>query len=518
MSTWFINSYHGHSVQLDAKDTVSADRAMAMLAQLLGDGQPHPSGTEENFAVRDRLIQQIEAIGLTAEQSTFEAGGISLHNVLTSVPGDSTRRPIMLATHYDSVPWGPGAGDAGSCVVALLEAARVLNEQRAATTKGQLPREVFFLFTDGEEWVREIGHGLNGAIYFAEDEQGSLFKRNPIVLNLDARGASGPSLMFETSPNNYKLLKHSLKALPRPAYTASSYVTVYNLLPNATDFTVFKSCGLEGLNFGFLDEPHRYHTPDDTIANLDSRSVQHHANNAIALANCFLEIEVDDFASDQNGVFFTLLGQWIVFYPERLAIPFAVTLFLIQLTGTMLALRRGATGKGILGGVFAFAITLAGSILAGFALTKIHSNLPKSAHGFGVYDPLLVGILWIAVLLIAIIAFGWQRAPSAESTWTAIWMGWAVFGLVISIALPGFSYLMLAIGVAPAILSLFPQDKSRLTVAVVAIAAVVIVPLAYQFGIALGARMAMILGGLYAILLSPLYPLLVRVRSYDTMQ
>jgi hypothetical protein len=123
--------------------------------------------------------------------------------------------------------------------------------------------------------VPQIGLGLNGARNFVEDRTSahSLLGRDPLVLNFDARGSAGPALMYETSGWNYELMRHVLSALPRPVFTASSYVTVYNRLPNATDFTVFKRHGWEGLNFAFTGSPPTYHTAEDTLANLDRSDV-----------------------------------------------------------------------------------------------------------------------------------------------------------------------------------------------------------------------------------------------------
>ena len=46
-------------------DQFSGLRAAAALADLLGDETPQPVGTAANHAVRDRLVNQLEAMGLT---------------------------------------------------------------------------------------------------------------------------------------------------------------------------------------------------------------------------------------------------------------------------------------------------------------------------------------------------------------------------------------------------------------------------------------------------------------------
>ena len=517
MGFWFVTTYHGPPAKPQSAN-VSAARAMETLESLLGDGAPHPAGSPENEAFRERLVGQLESLGLTVERSPFEVDGVRMQNVLVRIAGDLERRPLLLATHYDSVPQGPGAGDAGSCVAALVETTRALNEQRKKQPHDLLARDVFLLFTDGEEYVPDVGRGLNGASYFAEWERGELFSRNPLVFNFDARGATGPSLLFETNRGNRRLMQAALPALPRRAFTASSFVAVYNLLPNATDLTVFKQQGMEGLNFGFIDDPHRYHTPDDTLANLDPRSVQHHAENAWAMANRFLMLDQDDFTDDEDAVFFTLFGHWIVCYPESLAIPLATMILVIQLIGSWLSLRRGASLSGLFVTAGAVFLAVLMSLLIGFNVSLLVRSgvLEHSAHGFSEHDPWLVGGMWSLAFAACALSIGWtsrSRRVSAESVWATVWLGWALVGLLTAMVLPGFSYMMLAVGLCPALLSMFSLDRQVSTVIAVGLGSIVLVPIGYQFGIALGPRMALGLSVLYVLMLTPLFPALVWNRN-----
>lgn len=84
------------------------------------------------------------------------------------------------------MPAGPGASDDGAAVATVLEIARIL----AARPASRHP--VVLLITDGEE------AGLLGAFLFVREHP--LAKQVRAAVNLDARGTSGPSLMFETGP------------------------------------------------------------------------------------------------------------------------------------------------------------------------------------------------------------------------------------------------------------------------------------------------------------------------------
>jgi Peptidase family M28 len=110
---------------------------------------------------------------------------------MARIPGvRGTNQPasaVALVCHYDSVPTGPGASDDGAAVAAVLETARARKAGPA------LRNDVMLLLTDGEE----VPGALPGAEAFAKDCP--WMKDIGCVLNFDARGVSGPVLMYETS-------------------------------------------------------------------------------------------------------------------------------------------------------------------------------------------------------------------------------------------------------------------------------------------------------------------------------
>lgn len=508
IATLFGHTYHGHEVvpaDADPED-VSAERAFLVLTDLLGNQQPHPVGSAANDVVRRGLVRRLRDLNYDVTEFCHAETRASVTNVLASLPGDHSRRPILLVTHYDSHPIGPGAGDAGSCVAALLETARALTHHHKNKATDTWPT-VFFLFTDAEE------AGLVGADLFVSNDS-QILKQNPLVLNFDARGAAGPSLMYESSRNNLKLMQHLLPQLPRPAFTASSYVSVYDMLPNGTDFTEFKTVGMDGLNFAFIDHPHRYHTADDTLEHLDVRSIQHHADNAFLLLKHWIDNPVDDFTSDQNAVFFDILGQWVVCYPESYAIWFATIIVTLQLAGLLRAFKLEGHSEAILDSCAAMLVGFIGCVATGWAMSQAMLWLPRSSHGFGVGDPYLIAVLWLSVLTSMWLAFRFLGGKaSIDSTWNVVWMLSAILGLASAVYVPGFSYIFLATGLVPSLLGIINMDRRIASVISIAIAAILLVPLGWQFGIALGVRMALVLSILYAMFLAPLYPLLTGERS-----
>ena len=255
--------------------------------------------------IREQLVARLRALGIPTElqsgwscDTSFACGWVV--NVIARLDGtDPASGAVLLAAHYDSVPAGPGAGDDGVGVASILEIARVLRHEPA----GRHP--VILLINEGEE------AGLLGARLFVAEHPAARAVR--AVVNLDARGDSGPSLMFETGPATEWSLRLFGAAVSRPM-SNSLYYFVYKLLPNDTDFTVFKARGYEGLNFALIGDVERYHTPQDNLANLDLRSLQHQGQNALASVQALADAELGH-ASARGAVFFDVLGRTLALWP-----------------------------------------------------------------------------------------------------------------------------------------------------------------------------------------------------------
>jgi hypothetical protein len=220
----------------------SAERAFSHVEQIAE--RPHPVGSPANAEVRDYLVGQLEDLGLrpTVQQATSArtmegtASIARVHNIHARIPGSSPTGHVVLVAHYDSVPRGPGAADDGAGVAAILEIAR------AITSDSQPRNDIDIVFTDAEEpW-------LLGAQAFVIDDR--LDPRRNVVLNLEARGTSGPALMFQSSSENASVIP-ALASVQRPI-TSSGWEACYQVLPGDTDFTVFRNAGFAGMNFAFF--------------------------------------------------------------------------------------------------------------------------------------------------------------------------------------------------------------------------------------------------------------------------
>lgn len=322
---------------------------------------PHPLGTEANATVRRYLLSELSALG--AQTSVFSDLGINasrpivaagrVNDIVGLLPGAAPGPAIVLMAHYDSVPRAPGAADDASGVATILEIARALH------AAPRLQRDVIILITDGEE------DGLLGAEAFAHAHP--WMSNVGLILNFEARGNRGPSLLFETSSGNSTLIDAVERVTPHPI-GSSLFYALYKLLPNDTDFTVFRPFNIPGLNFAFGEGLDAYHSPLDTPGNLSLSSLQHDGSYGLALVRYFGQLDLTGLKSKhEDDVFFDWFGARLIAYKQRWVIPAEILLTLLLLISFVQAFRnRQSTLKGL---AFCFAcaffVLLLATITAG---------------------------------------------------------------------------------------------------------------------------------------------------------
>jgi peptidase M28-like protein len=410
----------------------SAGRAGEVLRGLLGDGAPHPVGSPANAQVRERVTAQLRALGYAPEvQEGFACqdgrGCAKVWNVLARLPGKQEGKAVLLAAHYDSVPAGAGASDDMTGTAAVLEVARALK------AGPPLRNTVLFLIDDGEE------EGLLGAKAFTETSPAA--SEVGVVVNLEARGTSGPSLMFQTSPDDAWLLDTWASRASRP-FTSSLFSTVYRFMPNDTDLTVFLGRGVPGMNFAFIENPSQYHTPLDNLADAAPGSLQHHGDNALAAVRGLAEA---DLAHPPRGsaVYFDLLHLAVVRWPAALSPVLGFVALILMLVAAWLARRRGlatwgAVALGAVSPLLAFLLSL-------LVTLGLRILLAGSFPSQWVAHPLPAMLAFWLLPLAVTVALGGAlgRRSGAAGLWAGVWTGWSLLGILLGLTLPGLSYLFL---------------------------------------------------------------------------
>jgi hypothetical protein len=417
----------------------SAERSMRHVKEIAG--VPRPIGSAEHALVREYILSELTSLGVQPEvQETVSLNtrgkqpfrAATVHNVMARLRGTAGGKALALIAHYDSVASGPGASDDASGVAVLLETLRALK------SGPPLRNDVIFLFSDAEEV------GLMGAEAFVQAHPWA--KEVGLVLNFEARGTSGPSLMFETSGNNAPLIKGFAASVKRP-FASSLFYELYRLLSNDTDMSVFRRAGLEGLNFAFVKGAVRYHTGSDNVSAVDWKSLQHQGSNALALTRHFGNENLSELGAGGNAIYFDLLGATLINYPVSWAVPLLMATIILLAAVVVYGLRRRLLSvRGLIIGFAAVPAAIIGAVL----VVSILWNLLRLLHSG--YRSLLLGdtynsdfyILSFTLLSMAIsfATYFWlRRKVAAEDLAAGALTFWALPTAMTTLLLAGGSYL-----------------------------------------------------------------------------
>ncbi len=415
----------------------SAIRAVDQLRQVLGGNIPHPVGTPAHDAVRDRIVARFHALGYdTRLQQRFacnpdlECANVS--NIIAGLPGQPTADAIVLACHYDSVGAGPGASDDGVGVATMLEVARAIRTEH-------FRNPILILITDAEE------AGLIGAEGFVADDTAS----QPIaaVINVEDRGTSGTSYLFETSRLNRWLIDLADDALARPA-ASSLFYSIYELMPNDTDLTVFKRAGKAGINFAAIGNVGYYHTPLDNLEHVTPSTVQHHGENVLAMVRALGNADLRQ-RSDDNATYFDLLSFRLFWWPEPWTMPMALFVLALLLVAAALRVREQETRvRHIAAGLLSFFLSIILAFIMGFGTAWIASLRSGGLKWVAYPLPVLVAMWLVGLGTAILVASLFKHGAGFEGLFLGHGLGWIILALIVATALSGGSYLFLLPGAA----------------------------------------------------------------------
>ena len=421
-----------------SENQFSAERAFVHVREIAS--VPHALGSPADAAVRDYLVTQLTRLGL--QPQVFSSIGVApserliiagkTNDIVGRLPGAASGPAIILIAHYDSVYSAPGAADDASGVASILEILRALKNAPP------LQRDVIVLFTDGEE------AGLLGAEAFAHSHP--WMKDAGLILNFEARGNRGPSLLFETGPNNRPVIEAVARIAPDPI-GSSFFYALYKLLPNDTDFTVFRPAGIPGLNFAFGEGLEAYHSPLDTPEHLSLASLQHHGSYGLALTRYFGQVDLAGLRnSGGDDVFFDWFGSRLVAYSQRWVLPGQILITLLLVIVFLLSFRRPEFNKRsfflALPACFAVLIVLVAVVAAGwwlisFALAgrRVIGDCPANLL-------LLSGLMFLGTYTgIVLVGFLRKRLGARELSLAALSL-WCVLSWLLALAIPSGSYLL----------------------------------------------------------------------------
>jgi len=404
--------------------------------------KPHPIGSPAHAEVRDYIFGELLKMGLAPQvQKTTAVNthwgsayrAATVENIVAKLEGTANTRAVLLVAHYDAAPYSLGASDDGAAVVSLLETLRALK------ASAPLKNDVIFLATDGEEI------GLLGATAFVQQHPWA--KDVGVVFNFEARGDHGPSIMFQTTDGNGWLIDEFAETVSRPVANSLS-ADIYKLLPNDTDFTVFKQAGMNGLNFAYIEGVAVYHSSLDNTANLDERSLQHHGMYALALARRFGNSDLNAPISRSDAVYFDLFGRTLIHYSRTTALVLTTLVALVTVGTIGLGLRRGLlTLSGQAWGFLALLLSIIVATLlvklVWWALYTFQGSRTSFQRGDTWTNHLyLIGFVLVAIATTAIVYGLFRKKVSVDNLATGALLWFLLLLIVSHIYFPGGSYLL----------------------------------------------------------------------------
>lgn len=478
-----------------AQTEFSSQRALQPLKEITK--APHYHGSEEHTRVREFLVAELQQLGLQTEvQEGFvlDEGWRALDrpkNIIGVWKGSGNGKALVLLSHYDSakVP-SFGASDAGSGVVTILESIR------AYKAAGKKPaNDIIVVFSDAEEI------GLDGAQLFVNEHP--LAKNVGLVLNFEARGSGGPSnMILETNGGNANLVKAFVDANPEYPVASSLMYSIYKMLPNDTDSTVFREQGdIDSFFFAFIDDHFDYHTANDNFENLDRNTLQHQGSYLLPLLHYFAAADLSTLKADEDYVYVNAPLVKMIVYPFSWIIPMlviaVVLFFVLFFFGTSKGKLQGkAIGKGF--GAFFLSLLVCGLLgYFGWVLIQwIYPQYGEIQHGF-TYN----GHWYIAFFVVLCVAItfkiyrNFKVHKSVASFYIAPVVFWIILNVGVAVMLKGAAYWIIPVffGLLSLFVLLKQEKPSILLLTLLAAPAVFLfAPLIQFFPVGLGLEMLVI--------------------------
>ena len=483
----------------------STKKALVHLKEI--STKPHFTGSAEHVNVVNYIVSQLEELDLKVEvQEQFAVNkkwraAANTKNILARIKGSEQGKALLLLSHYDSNPHSAlGASDAGSGVVVILEGIR------AFLAKNKQPKnDIIICISDAEEL------GLLGANAFVNYH--SWAKDVGLVLNFEARGSGGPSyILLETNGGNKNLIEALGSANASHPVGNSLMYSIYKMLPNDTDLTVFREDGdIDGYNFAFIDDHFDYHTVQDSYERMDLNTFNHQASYLMATLDYFSNNSLENLKSQEDYVYFNFPYFGLVFYPFSWVLPMfvvcAVLFFVLLIIGVS---KKKLTVKGILKGFVPFLLSLIVVTLITFfgweLVLKIHPQYNDILHGF-TYNGHYYIAAFIALTLAICFWFykGFFKKRTIQDLLIAPLFFWLLINVGIAFYLQGSAFFILPIIVSLLVLIIliFSESKSEtiLLFTILSIPVLVIfAPLLKMLPVGLGLKM-LVASSIFTVLL-----------------
>ncbi len=491
------------------KTTFSTDRALKHVKQI--SQNPHGVGFKAHEDVRDYIVSELDMMGLeTSLQEGYTAGDSGnlskAINILARIKGSGSGKALLLLSHYDSGPHSSlGASDAGSGVATILEGLR------AFLAENPNPKnDIIILISDAEEL------GLNGADLFVKEHP---WRRDVgLVLNFEARGSGGPSYMLiETNRGNSRLIEEFTKAnTPYPVASSLAY-SIYKMLPNDTDLTVFREDGdIEGFNFAFIDDHYDYHTVHDTYERLDRNTLAHQGSYLMPLLKHFSNADLGNLKSLNDYVYFNIPFFKFVSYPFEWIWPMFYLAALLFITFLIHGFRKKELDFiAVLKGFIPILLILAINGIVGYfswsVLKWMYPHYKDILHGFTYNGHTYITAFVFLSLGVCFMSYQKFKKIKTSNLLVAPIFLWLIICAMVAIYLPGASFFIIPVFalLASFWVTLNQEIPSAFLMVLIALPAIFIfAPFLQMFPVGLGLKMMVastLLSSLTFLLLLPIF-------------
>jgi hypothetical protein len=280
-----------------AKTDFDGDKAYEFVKKQVEFG-PRPAGSPELEKTRAYIIDQLRSFGLNVTTDEFHAttplGDKKLANIVAELPGESSDI-VIVSSHYDTKLFKEfkfvGANDGGSSTGALMEIARVL-----AQKKQKLRLTYRFLFFDGEEafcaeW--DTCHNPNPADpkeKLPDNTYGSRHYVSQLVEKNEVSRVKAMILMDMIGFKDLRLGRADLGTtwLQDVVWQTGKQIGYGGQFVDAPegvgddDHSPFLKAGIDSLDIIQLNSYPYWHTRDDTLDKISSKSLKTVGDTIIA--------------------------------------------------------------------------------------------------------------------------------------------------------------------------------------------------------------------------------------------
>ncbi|XP_076811646.1 endoplasmic reticulum metallopeptidase 1-like isoform X2 [Clavelina lepadiformis] len=315
----------------------------------------------------------------------------------------SSHHALLLNCHTDSVNGAPGASDDAIACAVLLEVMRAIAVDRTHP----LLHDIIFLFNGAEENVLQGSHGFITQHPWA--------KRVKAFINLEAAGAGGKEIVFQTGPSNPWLALAWATHAPHPFGTIFAQELFQSgIIPSDTDFRIFRDYGkVPGIDLAYMKNGYVYHTWYDNVDMILPGCIQRAGDNILAVVNHLVKSPfslLPDPGSYRHGAiaFTDFLGIFMMTVPLRML---SIMNFIFSVGPLIYLLRRiifqseerPQYGKQIIKGaatiVSSWVACILTVLLLAIFITKFGNSMAFYSRPYLVV--FLYGFPGLAVLLIA---------------------------------------------------------------------------------------------------------------------